>query len=244
MAAVGALLVCVLSIWIFEGSCLPLGGTTELHGNGVNMKMEEQFTNDIDIKKALGLFQSMEAMLMDSAKEVLLETNEVEVLVGRPITAHMARLDDAEVGSNETALSDYQAGSDNPTNKTALSCQQAGSDNPISVTALSDQQAGGDKNVTALSDQQAGSDNPTNVTALSDQQAGGDNPTNETALSDQQAGGNNSTSSGWPKQSGKEVVGKATQEIEDDSAVVRKSRDTSDLGILGVTHLHPHQSHS
>nr|XP_043872609.1 polysialoglycoprotein-like isoform X4 [Solea senegalensis] len=230
MAAVGALLVCVLSIWIFEGSCLPLGGTTELHGNGVNMKMEEQFTNDIDIKKALGLFQSMEAMLMDSAKEVLLETNEVEVLVGRPITAHMARLDDAEVGSNETALSDYQAGSDNPTNKTALSCQQAGSDNPISVTALSDQQAG--------------SDNPTNVTALSDQQAGGDNPTNETALSDQQAGGNNSTSSGWPKQSGKEVVGKATQEIEDDSAVVRKSRDTSDLGILGVTHLHPHQSHS
>ncbi|KAG7474005.1 hypothetical protein JOB18_029082 [Solea senegalensis] len=203
MAAVGALLVCVLSIWIFEGSCLPLGGTTELHGNGVNMKMEEQFTNDIDIKKALGLFQSMEAMLMDSAKEVLLETNEVEVLVGRPITAHMARLDDAEVGSNETALSDYQAGSDNPTNKTALSCQQAGSDNPISVTALSDQQAGGDKNVTALSDQQAGSECETGWrTALSDQQAGGDNPTNETALSDQQAGSDNPTNvpvrpSGW-----------------------------------------------
>ncbi|GAA6225997.1 putative uncharacterized protein DDB_G0286901 isoform X1 [Lates japonicus] len=39
------------------------------------------FPNDLAIKKALGLFQSVESMLLQRAKEVQLETNEVEAEV-------------------------------------------------------------------------------------------------------------------------------------------------------------------
>nr|XP_019939135.1 PREDICTED: uncharacterized protein LOC109627158 isoform X4 [Paralichthys olivaceus] len=84
MGAVEALLICVLTSWLTNGLCLPYGSKNEIEGNVLNRKMGELFPDDFALKKALGLIHSVESVLKEHVKEVLLETNEVEaeVLVG------------------------------------------------------------------------------------------------------------------------------------------------------------------
>ncbi|TDG98340.1 hypothetical protein EPR50_G00218020 [Perca flavescens] len=79
MGAVWVFVSCVLTVWLTKGSCLPVGGTNERHDNGLERRMIRDLSpNDISMKKAFALLQSMESMLTQSAKEVQLETNEVE----------------------------------------------------------------------------------------------------------------------------------------------------------------------
>ncbi|XP_042364333.1 polysialoglycoprotein-like isoform X2 [Plectropomus leopardus] len=77
MAAMWGLLVCVLVVWITKGSSVPIGGTDERLENGQQRRVRAS-PNDISIKKALALLQSMETMLEHNTNDVQLETNEVE----------------------------------------------------------------------------------------------------------------------------------------------------------------------
>ncbi|XP_074475727.1 uncharacterized protein LOC141758336 isoform X2 [Sebastes fasciatus] len=78
MGSVWALLICVLTAWLAKGFCLPVGGTNERRENGQQRRITDLFPDEVSIQKALALFQSMESMLEGDAKEVQLETNEVE----------------------------------------------------------------------------------------------------------------------------------------------------------------------
>ncbi|XP_049916368.1 polysialoglycoprotein-like [Epinephelus moara] len=187
MGAVWALLFCLLTVWLVKGSCLPVGGTNE-GLDALQRRIRDVSPNDISIKKALALLQSMETMLEHNAKEVQLETNEVEAEAS---VGHLKLVQQTGPKELKTQKDDYDShmasGSVTPpasyhhnnvtvanglrsNNVTAASDQESGN-----VTAASDQESG---NVTAASDQESG-----NVTAASDQESG-----NVTAASDQESG--------------------------------------------------------
>ncbi|XP_030259620.1 keratin, type I cytoskeletal 10-like isoform X2 [Sparus aurata] len=80
MGAMWAFFICVLTVWLAKGSCLPVGGTNKRNEHVPQRKMEDSSPNELSLKKAIALLQSMESMLGEQeAKEVQLETNDVEV---------------------------------------------------------------------------------------------------------------------------------------------------------------------
>ncbi|XP_036938391.1 glycine-rich cell wall structural protein 1.0-like isoform X4 [Acanthopagrus latus] len=83
MGAIWAFFVCVLTVWLAKGSCWPVGGTNKRNDHGLQRKMEDLSPNELSLKKAIALLQSMESKLEQEAKAALslsvqLETNDVE----------------------------------------------------------------------------------------------------------------------------------------------------------------------
>ncbi|CAG5987012.1 unnamed protein product [Menidia menidia] len=76
MGAVEVLVLCVLTVWLKQGSSLPIvkraasARTHWLSQNGMSY--------DDSLKRSLGLVQSMDSMLAKRVKEVQVESNEVE----------------------------------------------------------------------------------------------------------------------------------------------------------------------
>ncbi|XP_068587036.1 polysialoglycoprotein-like [Cebidichthys violaceus] len=81
MGAFWNLFICVLTVWLTKGSCLPVGGSTESSDNGLQRRMRDLPPNDFSIKKALTLHHSHKSMSLREYKKVELETKEVDVNV-------------------------------------------------------------------------------------------------------------------------------------------------------------------
>ncbi|KAK2850774.1 hypothetical protein Q5P01_007050 [Channa striata] len=76
MEAAGTLLICVLTLWFTQGSCLPADATDKGHDNELHKRLTDLSPSDVSMKEALRLFHSVESVLEQRAEE---ETNGKEV---------------------------------------------------------------------------------------------------------------------------------------------------------------------
>ncbi|XP_037546147.1 polysialoglycoprotein [Nematolebias whitei] len=82
MGVVRGLIICLVAVWLRKGSCLPIDVPND-RADHEEQKMEDDLSpNDIALKNVIAFFQSKDARLKQHAKEVYLETNEVEVTAG------------------------------------------------------------------------------------------------------------------------------------------------------------------
>ncbi|KAF1374239.1 hypothetical protein PFLUV_G00247820 [Perca fluviatilis] len=146
MGAIWAFVICVLTVWITKGLCLPVGGTNERRDNGLQRRMIGDLSpNDISMKKAFALLQSMESMLTQSAKEVQLETNEVEAEASFSYLNESKKLKTEKLLYPHTNLTDNLTSSNNLTNNleanptdNATFSDETSSDNLAGNTTCSD----------------------------------------------------------------------------------------------------------
>ncbi|XP_044035423.1 uncharacterized protein LOC122867990 [Siniperca chuatsi] len=192
MGAVRVLFIYVLTVWLAKGSCLPVGGANERHDNGLQRRMRDLSPNEISIKKALVLVQSMESMLQQDAKEVQLESNEVEAkasighkkfvqFLNSPKDIKTEKDDNLHSDNVTAAAADNVTASDNVT--AAAADNVTASDN---VTAAAADNVTASDNVTA-----AAADNVTasdNVTAARRRQRDGQRQRVTAAAADKRDG--------------------------------------------------------
>ncbi|KAM9728196.1 uncharacterized protein ACNS7B_016197 [Menidia menidia] len=76
MGAVQVLVLCVLTVWLKQGSSLPI--VKRAASAPTHWMSQNGMSYDDSLKRSLGLVQSMDSMLVKHVKEVQLESNEVE----------------------------------------------------------------------------------------------------------------------------------------------------------------------
>ncbi|CAG5870920.1 unnamed protein product [Menidia menidia] len=76
MGAVQVLVLCVVTVWLKQGSSLPI--VKRAASAPTHWMSQNGMSYDDSLKSSLGLVQSMDSMLVKHVKEVQLESNEVE----------------------------------------------------------------------------------------------------------------------------------------------------------------------
>ncbi|KAM9728581.1 uncharacterized protein ACNS7B_016488 [Menidia menidia] len=143
MGAVQVLVLCVLTVWLKQGSSLPIvkrAASAQTHWMSQN-----GMSYDDSLKKSLGLVQSMDSMLVKRVKEVQVESNEVEAKASegnmtiKILLTGLQQLKEKNVScDNQTAVAaDNQTAVQAADNQTAVQA----ADNQTAVQAADNQTA-------------------------------------------------------------------------------------------------------
>ncbi|KAM9728201.1 uncharacterized protein ACNS7B_016203 [Menidia menidia] len=167
MGAVEVLVLCVLTVWLKQGSSLPIvkrAASAQTHWMSQN-----GMSYDDSLKSSLGLVQSMDSMLMKRVKEVQVGSNEVEAKASegnmriKILLTGLQQLKEKNVScDNQTAVA-----ADNQTAVAADNQTAVAADNQTAVAADNQTAVAADNQTAVAADNQTAvaADNQTAVAA-------------------------------------------------------------------------------
>ncbi|KAM9728192.1 uncharacterized protein ACNS7B_016193 [Menidia menidia] len=167
MGAVEVLVLCVLTVWLKQGSSLPI---VKRAANAQTHWMSQNgMSYDDSLKRSLGLVQSMDSMLVKRVKEVQVESNEVEAKASegnmriKILLTGLQQLKEKNVScDNQTAVA-----ADNQTAVAADNQTAVAADNQTAVAADNQTAVAADNQTAVAADNQTAvaADNQTAVAA-------------------------------------------------------------------------------
>ncbi|KAM9728193.1 uncharacterized protein ACNS7B_016194 [Menidia menidia] len=236
MGAVEVLVLCVLTVWLKQGSSLPIvkrAASAQTHWMSQN-----GMSYDDSLKRSLGLVQSMDSMLVKRVKEVQVESNEVEAKASegnmriKILLTGLQQLKEKNVScDNQTAVA-----ADNQTAVAADNQTAVAADNQTAVAA-DNQTAVAADNQTAVA-----ADNQTAVAADNQTAVAADNQTADEEYEETMSAAFTKGNSGRPMESvaGQQQEGPSTSTAQKDAQETTEAHSVKFIQATGRKELQRH----